>query len=226
MPRIARNYLKTSYFHIMTQGINKSFIFDNPEDIKYYIKSMFKLKEDYQLKIIAYCIMNNHTHLLIQTEFVSQLSKYMQRLNLKYSYYYNKKYNRVGYVFRERYRAQAIYDEEHLYNCIKYIYDNPVKAGICQHASEYPYSNYKPINKVVDDNYSFIDDEETKEQEYKTFINDFLIKNNMTIMKIESNKEKLKELITILKDRYRISFREISKNIYLNREKIRRIYDR
>ena len=67
MPRKSRNSIRTSYYHIMTQGINKSYIFERTEDIKYYIKCMFKLKDDYSLKIVAYCIMNNHAHLLIKT---------------------------------------------------------------------------------------------------------------------------------------------------------------
>ena len=226
MPRKSRNSIKTSYYHIMTQGINKSYIFERTEDIKYYIKCMFKLKNDYSLKIIAYCIMNNHAHLLIKTELIEELSKYMQRLNIKYSHYFNKKYNRVGYVFRDRYKSEGIYDEEHLYNCIRYIYDNPVKAGICKHASEYPYSNYKKINRNTNEQYSFTDDEETKEREYKSFIEDFLIKNNIKTTQIGENEDVLQEFVTILKNKYKISLRKISEDLNINREKIRRIYNK
>ena len=226
MPRKSRNSIKTAYYHIMTQGINKSYIFERTEDIKYYIKCMFKLKDDYSLKIIAYCIMNNHAHLLIKTELIEELSKYMQRLNIKYSHYFNKKYNRVGYVFRDRYKSEGIYDEEHLYNCIRYIYDNPVKAGICKHASEYPYSNYKIINRKINEQYSFIDDDETKEREYKSFIEDFLIKNNIKTTQIGENEDILKEFINILKNKYKISLRKISEDLNINREKIRRIYNK
>ena len=58
---------------------------------------------------------------------------------MKYGRYYNKKYNRVGYVFRDRYKSEGIHREEHLYSCIRYIYNNPVKAGLCSHAKEYSY---------------------------------------------------------------------------------------
>ena len=91
-------------------------------DIKYYIKSMYELKDEHKLKIIAYCIMNNHAHLLIQTEKISELSKYMQRIHTRYGMYYNKKYNRVGYVFRDRFKTEEIYTKAHLINCIKYIF--------------------------------------------------------------------------------------------------------
>ena len=226
MSRKSRNSIKTSYYHIMTQGINKSYIFERTEDIKYYIKCMFKLKNDYSLKIIAYCIMNNHAHLLIKTELIEELSKYMQRLNIKYSHFFNKKYNRVGYVFRDRYKSEGIYDEEHLYNCIRYIYDNPVKAGICKHASEYPYSNYKIINRKINEQYSFIDDDEAKEREYKSFVEDFIIKNNIKTTQIGENEDILQEFVTILKNKYKISLRKISEDLNINREKIRRIYNK
>ena len=57
MPRFPRNYLDTNYFHVMSQGINRSYIFENPVDIKFYIKNMYEIKEEYDVKIIAYCIL-------------------------------------------------------------------------------------------------------------------------------------------------------------------------
>ncbi len=81
MSRLPRKCMKTSFFHVITQGIDKKFIFEKPEDIKYYIKIMYKIKEEHNINIIAYCIMNNHTHMLIETQLIEQLSKYMQRIN-------------------------------------------------------------------------------------------------------------------------------------------------
>ena len=107
MPRFPRSYIKTSFFHVMVQGINKSYIFEEPENIKYYISTMHKLSKEQEIEIIAYCIMNNHAHMLIKTEQLKELSKYMQRLNTRYGKYYNKKHNRVGYVFRDRYKSEG-----------------------------------------------------------------------------------------------------------------------
>ena len=108
MSRYPRNFLKTSYFHVITQGINKSYIFDKAEDIKFYIKNMYQLVKEHHIRIIAYCIMNNHAPILIEAQFVNELNKYMQRLNTRYGKYYNKKYQRVGYVFRDRYKSEGI----------------------------------------------------------------------------------------------------------------------
>ena len=226
MSRKPRNCMNTSFFHVMVQGINKAYIYNKPEDIKHYIKIMYELINDYNMKIIAYCIMNNHVHILINTPKLEELSNYMQRLNCKYGKYYNKKYNRVGYVFRDRFKTEGIYSEEHLLNCIKYIYDNPVKAGMCRKAEEYPYSNYKPIQKHIEDKYIFIDVDEDKEEEYKKFIIDFLNKNKIELVDIRKNKDKLKNLIETLNSRYKISFRKISEEINIPRETLRRIYNK
>lgn len=225
MPRKPRNYEKTPFFHVITQGIDKTYIFEKSEDIKYYIKTMYKLKKIQEIDIISYCIMNNHAHILIKTEHLEELSKYMQRLNTIYGKYYNKKYNRVGYVFRDRYKAEGIYSESHLYNCIKYIYDNPVKAGICNKAEEYPYSNYKKIKIESNEKYAFIDVDETKGEICKNIVHNFLIKNEIEKEDLKEDKIKLKELIILLKEEYKISLRKISEELEVNREKIRRLYN-
>lgn len=226
MPRLPRNHIKSSFLHVITQGLNKQYIFDKPEDIKYYIKMMYELVEEHKLKIIAYCVMNNHTHMLIKIQNSDELSKYMQRLNTRYGKYYNKKYNRVGYVFRDRYKAEEICDEKHLYNCINYIYNNPVKAGICLKPEQYPFSNYKKIDFIITENYNFIDVEEDYHNNYKYIINNYLNYKKINIDDLKKDKNKLKELIILLRDKYNLSYRKISEEINISREKIRYIYNK
>ena len=226
MPRISRKSLSTSFFHIITQGIDRNYIFEESVDIKYYIKEMYKLKEVYKLTIIAYCIMNNHAHILLKCEDLNDLSKYMQRLNTKYAIYYNRKYNRVGYVFRDRYKAEGIYDEKHLYNCIIYIYNNPVKAGICDKPEKYPYSNCKKMSTTsVDSKYVFMDVEEDKKIICEKAMNDFFQDNNITLIELKTDKIKLKKLIVILRESFNLSFIQISKKIGLGKDTIRKIYN-
>lgn len=168
--------------------------------------------------------MSNHAHMLIETEEIKELSKYMQRLNTKYGKYYNKKYNRVGYVFRDRYRAQGIYTEKYLYNCLRYIYNNPVKAGICKNAEDYPYSNYKKIDGELDEDYTFIDIEDD-DKNIGEIIKKFLKENEMELTDLKREKRKLKELVIILKKQYNISLRNIAKELHMGRETIRKLYD-
>ena len=66
----------------------------------------------------------------------------MQKINTTYSRFYNKKFNRVGYVYRDRYKSQTIVDRKHLINCLIYIHNNPLKAGIVSRIQDYKYSSY------------------------------------------------------------------------------------
>lgn len=152
-------------------------------------------------------------------------SKYMHCLNTRYGLYYNKKHKRIGYVFRDRYKAEGIYSEEQLYNCIKYIYDNPVKAGVCNKAEEYECSNYKKINFTNTKEYRFIDIEEDKRVVCNKLVKEFLKVKELKLEELKGNKTELGELVKILK-KHNISFRIISNIIKINREKIRREYNK
>ena len=139
MPRIARKDYNTSFFHIMIQGINKEYIFNKDRYKEKYMELMNKYLEKYAVKVIAYCIMDNHAHLLVYAEKINELSEYMRSINTTYALYYNKNLKRVGYVFRDRYRVEPIYSEKYLINCIHYIHDNPIKAETCKTIEQYKY---------------------------------------------------------------------------------------
>ena len=144
MPRIPRKKFESKYFHIMVQGIDKDFIFNNNEYKKEYIRLIYKYKEVFNIELLAFCIMDNHAHLLVYIEDVNNMSSYMQKINTLYAMYYNKKLNnRVGHVFRNRFKSEEIANENHLINCIRYIHNNPVKANIVKTTKEYLYSSYK-----------------------------------------------------------------------------------
>ncbi len=223
MPRLPRNNIKTSYFHVMVQGIDKEYIFNRKIDIKYYISILYELKDELNIKIIAYCIMNNHAHLLIHTNDVSNLTKYMHKTNTKYAIYYNKIHDRVGYVFRNRFKSEGIYSERQLYNCISYIYNNPVKAKICRTPEEYPYSNSKYYKGIIEENnlYSFLGMDNDKD--YKKIIKTYLIENNMKKEELIKHKESLKELIVILRKNNKISFRKMEEELEISRETLRKL---
>ena len=142
MPRIARRDSISCFYHVIVQGINREYIFNTDFNIKKYKELIIKKIDKSNIEILAYCIMNNHAHFLIYCKNIEDLSKYMQKLNTSYSRFYNKINKRVGYVFRDRYLSQSILNENQLYNCINYIHNNPVKAGIINNASKYEYSSY------------------------------------------------------------------------------------
>ena len=113
---------------------------------------------------------------------------------------------------------------KYLYNCLRYIYNNPVKAGICKNAEDYPYSNYKKIDGELNEDYTFIDIEDN-DKNIGEIIKKFLKENEMELTDLKREKRKLKELVIILKKQYNISLRNIAKELHMGRETIRKLYD-
>lgn len=142
MPRIARKDLGTPFLHVMVQGVNKEYIFYKDEYIEKYLELMKNKIRDYNIEMLAYCMMNNHAHFLMYAELINELGKFMQKVNLNYSQMYNRNEKRCGVLFRNRYQAEPIYDIKYLVNCIKYIHNNPVKAKMVEKCEDYKYSSY------------------------------------------------------------------------------------
>lgn len=239
MPRNSRNYINTTFFHIMVQGLNKEFIFNKDEDKKQYLKFVNKIKKEVNIMIISYCIMDNHIHILVKTNATDQLSKFMHKVNTLYAIYYNQKYNRVGYVFRDRYKSQIIYSEKQLYTCINYIHNNPVKAKICKFPCEYEYSSYNEYRKNVEifekdikgilnekntlqeADIIFLEDETEKEKEIQNTIKEYLYANKLNLDALKKDAEHLRKIISLLKNNYNLSLRRISTYINVGRETVR-----
>ena len=247
MPRLARNMLKEKQFiHVMVQGINKEKIFFEEREKLEYLKLLNKYKEEYAIKIIAYCIMDNHVHILINTEQINNLTKYMQKVNTSYGIYYNKNRNRIGYVYRDRFKTQVINNEEHLHNCIIYIHNNPVKANICKSADEYRFSSYKKFlseenkklmikifenrNKYIKSNQienlkdmDFIEDEIDNNTNIINTINDYFIRNKTNNLEIKIENKLLETITLELKNIYNLSNIKIAKYLGVSKYKIDKI---
>lgn len=241
MPRVARKYKKASFFHVITQGINKEYILKKERYIYEYLKLFRKYSKELDVKTIAYCIMNNHTHFLLKVEKIENLSKLMQKVNSLYARYYNyMENNRVGYVFRDRYVSEPIDSKKYLIQCIKYIHMNPVKAKIVERVEDYKFSSYKfYLRKLKNKNskdeiLSYQDYEEIcnqKENEIDFFdidiekndkviysaISRFLKENKIEIYEIFLNRENLKDLILYLKEKEHIKYIEIRRFFEIKR---------
>ncbi|SKC86491.1 transposase [Maledivibacter halophilus] len=129
MARKPRIHYEGALYHVICRGNNKEYIFENEEDKEEYRKIIIKYKKKYGFTLYAYCIMDNHVHMLIEVEKIP-LSKIMKGIQQVYTQRYNKKYERTGHVFEQRYKAQLCKKNEYLLNLIRYIHKNPVKAKL------------------------------------------------------------------------------------------------
>lgn len=163
MSRKPREFLNTNFFHIMLQGINKEYILEDEMCKKVYLKLLYQNYQKFNNEIISFCIMDNHLHIINYVDKVENMSNLMKYVNGEYAQFYNKLKNRVGPVFRDRFKSQPIEDEGYLYRCILYVHNNPIKAGITDKLDTYKFSStmkysLDKVSKILNKNLSAVDE--------------------------------------------------------------------
>jgi len=152
MPRDARKKSESGIYHTMLRGINKQQIFEDEEDNERFIENLHQCKAVSGFELYAYCLMGNHVHLLIR-EANENLEQIFKRIGVRYALWYNWKYKRVGHLFQDRFRSEPVNDDRYFLTVLRYIHQNPVKAGICVKAEEYRWSSYGEYfggNTIID----------------------------------------------------------------------------
>ena len=139
MPRQARKLSASGLYHVVVRGVSHQILFEEREDYVHYLDTLSRLKASEPFEILAYCLMDNHVHLLLQK--TDSLDRLMKRLTCSYAYYYNEKYERSGHLFQDRYRSEPIEDDPYLLAVVRYIHNNPPKAGIAKR-EDYPWSSW------------------------------------------------------------------------------------
>ncbi len=156
MPRQPRIYSKTDIYHVMIRGINKEKTFAKGIYKSKLLNLIQEINEEVDFNLIAYCVMNNHLHLLIKAGNY-ELTTFMRKLTIKYAMYYNKTEDRYGYVFQGRFRSEAVENEKYLFGVLRYIHNNPIKAGITHNLLDYKWSSaydyVKQESHIVSDVY-------------------------------------------------------------------------
>ena len=152
MPRTRREKSETGIYHVVLRGINKQTIFDDAEDHKVFLQTLDQYKQKSGYKLLAYCLMGNHVHLLMKTENES-LGQCFKRIGASYVYWYNMKYYRVGHLFQDRYKSEAVETDNYLKGVIRYIHRNPIKAGMVTRLEDYPWSSYRDYLGLSDEHH-------------------------------------------------------------------------
>lgn len=108
MPRVRRKYSNiTNIYHIILRGNDKQDIFYDEQDKYVFLKYLKENKEKYNFDIYAYCLMDNHIHMVLQ-DINKNLSQIMKSLATRYAIYFNKKYDRIGHLFQDRYLSKTV----------------------------------------------------------------------------------------------------------------------
>ena len=137
-------------YHVMLRGINRQDIFLDQEDYWKFIKILHQQanpKDELgkplppKCYFFAYCLMPNHIHLLIRQQDES-IGSIIKSIGIAYASYFNRRYERVGHLFQDRFRSEPVGDMNYFLTLVRYIHQNPVAGGLTRLVKEYPWSSW------------------------------------------------------------------------------------
>jgi len=140
MPRRGRCVVPGIACHVTQRGVDRRETFSADEDRLTYLRLMRENVADAQARILGWCLMSNHVHLVAVPEQESSLSILFRRLHGRYAQYYNARWGRTGHLWQNRFFA-CVLGPSHLWAALAYVERNPVRAGIVQEAAEYRWSS-------------------------------------------------------------------------------------
>ena len=140
MPRIARVVCSDTPYHVTQRGNYRQDIFEEEADREKYMEFFMMYKEKYNLKLYAWCLMSNHVHFVVEPSTEDGLAKVFNNTNMRYSQYFNRKRGLAGHLFQGRFFS-CVLDSDHLYEAIRYVELNPLRAGVSGRPDTYKWSS-------------------------------------------------------------------------------------
>lgn len=141
MPRLSRRLSASGFYHVIIRGNGRQVLFEDDADRHRFLDLLHSKVSESSMAILAWCLMSNHVHLVV-ADTAAELSRVFHKICCAYAQYFNTRGSHVGHVFQDRFASRAIESEAYLLRAIRYVHDNPAKAGICP-ASSYEWSSFR-----------------------------------------------------------------------------------
>ena len=191
MPRCARVKSYDAIYHIMVRSISEVDLFRSEEDKEAYLGYMKKYQKVYEFRVYAYCLMDNHAHFIIDAN-GADISKIMHSINFSYAQFYNRRYERHGHLFQDRFKSKIVKNERYMIALSAYIHNNPTDInGYEEYPEKYPYSSLSIYLGIRRDPFELIEDEfvlnlfgSNKRKARENYLN-FVLKCNKAIRESE-----------------------------------------
>lgn len=184
MSRKGRKISSSGFYHVINKGIGNQIMFEDTIDCNYFLKLLHFFKNKYCIKVIAYCLMENHFHLLIKDE-NNNISVFMQDLQSRYAEFFNKHHHRCGPLHNGRFQSEPVEDETYLRTVLRYIIKNPEKAGVSAYC-EYKWSSFSEYFSNKHSSISDFQIVETLFANKKNFIKFLDITDNSSYLEIKT----------------------------------------
>ena len=225
MARLARIRSSSGRYHVMLRGINRQTIFESDDDYYRFLSTLKQYTDENKFILYAYCLMGNHVHLLIQ-ELEDDISMAVKRVSASYVLWYNRKYERCGHLFQERFKSEPVETDAYLTTVLRYIHQNPIKAGLCKNMMDYNWVSYKEyINgpKIIENEFCLSLFSNNKDKAISLFIEYMNQENEDSCLELEEYyKLTDKEVMEIIYDMEVESVSELQKLAKAERDNILR----
>lgn len=142
MARKPREDVDGAVHHVFARGNDRRRIYLDDVDRETYLRLLGRVVARKRWRCLAYCLMNNHVHLLVEAP-EANLGVGMQRLHGLYAQVHNERHGRSGHLFQGRYGAVRMRSDEQLWTTAAYIVRNPVEAGLCERPDDWPWSSHR-----------------------------------------------------------------------------------
>ena len=140
MPRLTRIVVPAQPHHVTQRGNNRQDVFFVDDDRHVYLGLLKEQSQRHGLRIDGYCLMTNHVHVIGTPKKEESLARAMGRTNFLYAQYVNRLHGRSGHLWQNRFYS-CMLDEEHFWQALLYVEQNPVRAGLVKKPWEYAWSS-------------------------------------------------------------------------------------
>lgn len=143
MPRTARASVGGICYHVLNRGNRRDQVFLDDADYEYFLTLVGRACERHRMRVLDYCLMSNHFHLVLWPHGDGDLGRWMHALMTPQVRRYNLRHRRDGHVWGGRFKAFPVQDDEHLTTVLRYVERNPLRAGLVTHAAAWPWSSLR-----------------------------------------------------------------------------------
>jgi putative transposase len=129
-------------YHAINRGNNRDVVFEDDADFEAFLIALARTQERYPFRLYGYCLMTNHVHLLVRPEPGVSISRVMQSLMVAHTWRYHRRHRTVGHVWQGRFRSPVVQDEGYLFQVLRYIEANPLRARMVEDPGDYRWSSF------------------------------------------------------------------------------------
>ena len=129
-------------YHALNRGNNRQVVFFEPADFRRFLDAIRQTKQRYPFRLYAYCLMNNHFHLVVEPGSGQSISRIVQSLTVAHTWHYHKRMGTSGHVWQGRFKSPVVAADDHLLTLMRYVESNPLRANLVKDLADYPWSSY------------------------------------------------------------------------------------